>query len=417
MFWLVTLDEFLKPSGRTESPDDVEGEGTLREGALKILLPIDEIIKLEGEAGKKAAGYARVSTTRQASRGESLPAQREELIDLAKRRGISTLYLFAEAKTGKNFNRRKLDAILYLARIGEISELLVRDIDRVGRKGLEIVGFIIQLRSYNVVTVTLEKELDVKEMQDMFYACFKSCRAEEENKRRRNDSLSSKVLNFKNRRWNLPLPIGYRKNGEWIEKVEDYTPLLTDVFKLFLELKDYTAVAKTVNLRYGDLLSKPLSPERVAAILTNPVYVGRPKFGSQNVEVEDLSLAFIEAEVFRKVQEIIERKKSEYERKVKPIDRLVGILGYDILPCFDNVAPFCPLCKQAMTLNGQSYVCKKDGVQRRLIKRSELERVAEWILKREEALKTFKEVLKTTKNVDQVLRKFKGMQDILTSYM
>jgi hypothetical protein len=72
-----------------------------------------------------------------------------------------------------------------------------------------------------------------------------------------------------------------------------------------------------------------------------------------------------------------------------------------------------------MILNGQSYICKRDRVQRRLIKRDELERIAEWIIKREEALKTFIKALRSTNNLDYILTKFKekGIQRILSSYM
>jgi hypothetical protein len=120
-----------------------------------------------------------------------------------------------------------------------------------------------------------------------------------------------------------------------------------------------------------------------------------------------------------KAQEIIKSKKEEYQRKRKPIDEIVGLFGYDILQCFDDVAPYCPICKQAMTFNGQSYICKRDRVQRRLIKKDELERVAEWIIKREEGLKIFMKALRSTKNLDYILTKFKekGILGILSSYM
>jgi len=85
----VTLDKFLKPNSCAieEVADNTErdqGEDNLREIALRILLPIDEIVNLEGGSGKKAVGYARVSTPRQVSHGESLQVQRQELVELAR---------------------------------------------------------------------------------------------------------------------------------------------------------------------------------------------------------------------------------------------------------------------------------------------------------------------------------------------
>jgi len=427
----VTLDKFLKPNSCAieEVADNTErdqGEDNLREIALRILLPIDEIVNLEGGSGKKAVGYARVSTPRQVSHEESLQVQRQELVELAKRRGVSTLYLFVEAKSGKNLNRKKLGAILYLAEKGEINEFLLRNVDRIGRASFELLGFIMQLRAHNVLTITLTEEIDVKRLYDLVLTSLKAYQAEEENKRRTYVSLSSKIHNFKNRKWNMPIPIGYEKCGLWIKKTPTYEPLITDLFGSFLESKEYSKVAEVINAKYKDLLPRPLNSERVANILTNPVYIGKLKFGSQNVEklfgnveVEDPSLTFIPMEIFMKAQEIIQSKKEEYKRKRKPIDEMVEVFGYDILQCFDNVAPYCPICKQAMILNGQSYICKRDRVQRRLIKRNELERIAEWIIKREEALKSFIKALRSTKNLDYILTKFKekGIQRILSSYM
>jgi hypothetical protein len=56
-----------------------------------------------------------------------------------------------------------------------------------------------------------------------------------------------------------------------------------------------------------------------------------------------------------------------------------------------------------MEFNGQSYICKKHNIQRKLIKKNELTKIAEWIIKREECLRTFKKVLKQIKNPNDVL--------------
>jgi len=433
LFFLgITLDRFLKPNSSAEGADhtrqgQISGNNAPKEIALKILLPIDEIIYLEGGKGIKAAAYARVSTLRQAVHGESLQAQREELVELARSRGVSTLYFFADAKSGKRFSGRKLNAILQLAEIGEISEFLVRDVDRIGRESFELLGFIMQLRAHDVLTVTLAEEIDVKSLFDLVLTSLKAYQAEEENRRRTYVSFSSKIHNFKNRKWNMPIPIGYKKSGSWIEKIPDYEALIADIFNVFLDRKDYSKVAEAINEKYKNLLPKPLNFDRVASILTNPVYVGKPRFGAQNVEklfgdvkVEDPALAFIPEEIFVRAQEIVKSKKEQYERKKKPIEELVEIFGYDILQCFSNVAPYCPICKKAMEFNGQSYICKehKPNVQRRSIKKGELEKIAEWIIKREESLKTFMKVLLSTKNPDDILMKFKekGILCDLSSY-
>jgi len=395
----------------------VDGEDTagLVPIALKILMPeIDIIVQLEAGSGAKAAGYIRVSTPRQSREGDSLEAQREQLLSLAKSRGISVLYLFIDAKSGKNFNRRKLAAILQLAELGEINEFLVRNIDRIGRESFELLGFMMQLRAHNVLTVTLKEELDLKRLKDFITASFDSFRSQDENIARTFAALSSKIHNFRDYKWNMRIPLGYRRKDQWIEKIPEYGPIITDIFQLFLEQKDYGKVAKAVNMKYKGFLQKPLNSEHIGRMLKNATYIGKPAFGGENVRklfgdtyVQDPTLAFIDEKVFAEVQKIIAAKKSQYQRKKKPIEQLVTYFGFDILQCFDNVAPICPICNQAMGYNGQSYICPKCKRQRKMIKMSELMKIAEWIIKREKCLKLFRKVLKSVKNPNEILMKFK----------
>jgi site-specific DNA recombinase len=250
--------------------------------ALALLFPIDKVIHLQNE-GKKGAGYVRVSTRRQAQQGKSLKAQEEELIRLAESRGISTLYLFIDAKSGRNFSGRKLIAILQLAQLKEISEFLVSDIDRIGRETFELLGFMLQLRALGVLTITPKEEIDLKSLMHLVLASFKAYGAQEENARRTYAALRSQIHNFKNHMWNMHVPFGYRKAEKWIEKIPEYKPIIKDIFNCFLEYGDYSKVAESVNAKYRDLLQKPLNPELVARILTNPVFIGKPTFGGEKV--------------------------------------------------------------------------------------------------------------------------------------
>jgi site-specific DNA recombinase len=411
----VTHTEYEKNPSPESRKADKESIQRYIPAALKILFPqIDGVEHLEGGKGKKGVGYVRVSTRRQAREGESVEAQLEEMMELAKSRGISTLYIFIDAKSGKNFSGRKLEAIRQLAELGEIDEFMVRDVDRIGRESFELLGFIMQLRAFNVLTVTPREEIDVKRLEDMVITSFKAFRAEEENTRRVYTSLSSKILNFRNRKWNMPIPLGYRRRDQWIEKIPEYGPVITDIFQHFLDHKDYGKVAKAVSVKYKDLLQKPLNSEHIGRMLKNATYIGKPVFGGENVRklfgdtyVDDPTLAFIDEKVFTEVQKIIAAKKSQYQRKKKPIEELATYFGFDILQCLDNVAPICPICNQAMGYNGQSYICPRCKRQRKMIKMSELMKIAEWIIKREKCLKLFRKVLKSVKNPNEILMEFK----------
>ncbi|MEM0217092.1 MAG: hypothetical protein QW612_06095 [Candidatus Bathyarchaeia archaeon] len=69
-----------------------------------------------------------------------------------------------------------------------------------------------------------------------------------------------------------------------------------------------------------------------------------------------------------------------------------------------------------MIRNGQSYKCPKCPKRRRLIKKSEVEKLAEWILKREKALKAFQKILEKVDNVDDIVENLRehGINIVLT---
>ncbi|MEM3449845.1 MAG: recombinase family protein [Nitrososphaerota archaeon] len=431
----LTLDDFLKRGSDegTESQviesreSQALSDEHLRNAALKVLLPeIDEIERLEGGRGLRVAAYLRVSTQRQAKKGASLMAQKDELRELAKRMGASVIYWFIDAKSGVSFVERKLNAIYRLAEMGLVDKVVTREIDRMGRVSYLLLAFIIIVRTLGVTTVVPSGELDVKRWQDMVMVTIKSVMAEEENVKRTKSALSSKIYNFKHKKWNMPIPLGYRKNANgWIEKIPEYESVIKDMFNSFLVSRSYEKVANYINMRYGKLMGKNISPETIKSLLTNPVYIGKPSCGKEKtkaildnieMEIEDPSLVFVDTAIFEKVQEIIKKKELEYERKKKPLDELIEILGEDVLEIFDNLTFLCPVCQVPMIRNGQSYKCPKCPKRRRLIKKSEVEKLAEWILKREKALKAFQKILEKVDNVDDIVENLRehGINIVLT---
>ena len=434
---IVTLDSFFGEAGKEDNgkkkidsfptSKDYCKDVNLKDTAIKILLPeLDEVEHLDNGKGLRVAAYLRVSTQRQAKKGVSLMAQKEELRNLARKIGASTIYWFIDAKSAVSFIERKLNAIYRLAELGVIDKVVCREIDRIGRESFTLLAFIITVRTLGITTVVPSGELDVKRWQDLIIASIKTVMAEEENTKRTKSALSSKIYKFMQKKWNMPVPLGYRKNKEgWISKMPEYEPVIKEMFQLFIALKDYSKVANHINARFLRLIGKKLSGEVVSRLLTNPVYVGRPRYGRERtqeilgdtavLEVEDPSLAFVDNETFERVQRIIAKKKEKYQRKRKPLDELSEILKEGAFDIFENLAFICSVCQTPMRKNGQSYICPNCGRRRRLIKKSELEKLAEWIIKREKALKVFQQILKKTNYVDDIIEKLRkhGINQIL----
>jgi len=368
----------------------------------------DSRIKIEDfkdGKGIRALAYVRVSTERQAERGFSVEAQVEELKKLAKKRGVSRFYLIVDAgKSGMDFDKRNLNMILKLAAKKEIDEVLVVDIDRIGRNCRKLMEFFLDLRDYGVVIVTPAGQMDIDELTGLMTLALRSWAAQFENERRARASVAGRIQAFREGRWNKPVPIGYYKKGNWIQKDTTYTPIIEEVFSLFQKHKNYRATADAVNMKYANSLSKPLTRQQIAKILRNPLYVGKPEYSGEavkkqfgdKVSVDDPSLAYISLETFGSVQEIINDIRKNYRRRKRTryVD-LVDKYDYGVLQFMPNVAVICPRCGNPMNHNGlvdrgsaNNFLCPKCSRQLRVPKKSELTEIKKWAIKKKKFSKS-----------------------------
>ena len=81
---------------------------------------------------KKAYGYSRVSTKRQASEGFSLEAQKEQIEAFCKRYGYELIDYVEEAESGTNADRPLLEEALNICQLADAT-LIVAKIDRLTR--------------------------------------------------------------------------------------------------------------------------------------------------------------------------------------------------------------------------------------------------------------------------------------------
>ena len=345
--------------------------------------------------GVRAAAYIRVSTGKQVQ-GFSLAAQTDELRRLARKRGVSRLYWVMDpGKSGLDFDKRRLDEILELAATKEINELLVVDVDRIGRNSRKLMDFFLDLRDCGVIIVTPQGEMDVDDLAGLMMAALRSWAAQYENERRARASVAGRIQAFLKKRWNKPVPKGYRKreNG-WIEKDNAWKLVIEDVFSLFLRYKNYRVVTDAVNAKYASFLSKPLTRQQIAAILRNPVYVGKPRYSGKVVEkqfqkvvVDDPDLVHINKATFERAQRIIGRIRQRHRHKdnVK-LKTMINKYGVKVLDFLRHVVVMCSNCKclnckAIMVENGnpeqKNYICKNCGRQLRVPKKTEIKKIEE----------------------------------------
>ena len=131
---------------------------------------------------------------------------------------------------------------------------------------------------------------------------------------RQNASLKSKIQRFISLIWIFAIPLAYEKKEKWIAKSLEWEPVIDAVFKLFLKYENYGVVCRAVNKAFRDFLKKPLTHQQIKHILSNPVYIGKPKFGG--AVVADSNLRYVDDELFAKAQEIIATKNLQRHKKI-----------------------------------------------------------------------------------------------------
>lgn len=412
----VNRDRVLTKKGEQEENTEKSDEkrkkiGKTAKDYLKDCFPeINDIRVIPGARGPAIVIYTRVSSWGQVNGGKSLPFQEKELMGKAEENLASKIYFISDAgKTGKDFSHRKLGIILQLAAAGKIEKLYVSGVDRIGRNAFELLCFVFQLRLYDVTIVTPVEEFNVKKLISLITLAVKAAGAEDQNNNRGIYALRTKVGNFKDHEWNLSFPIGYESKGDWIAKTPGWEPVIREIFLFFLEFKEYSAVCRLVEQIHGDFLQKnlkePLTPEKIKAILENPIYMGKPQFSGEATQKNfgsvfhiEISLKYVEKDTFEDAQEIIKALNKKHARQKKPVNEIVAIFGWDALKFLPHVGVFCPKCKNRMKSDGAVYyICPKCKTHLDGIKKTQLQALGEYALNRERGLELLSKLRKQYK--------------------
>ena len=109
---------------------------------------------------KKAALYIRVSTRYQIDK-DSLPFQKQKLIDYCEFMGIKDYEVYAdEGFSGKNTDRPSFQRMMSELRNGDISHIIVWKVDRISRNLLDFAAMYTELKKYRVTFVSMNEQFD-----------------------------------------------------------------------------------------------------------------------------------------------------------------------------------------------------------------------------------------------------------------
>ena len=352
-----------------------EGSGSSREA--------DGIEDIGGN-GPRVAAYLRVSTRRQAKEGFSLEAQREQLNQLKNELEPSRIYWFVDAgKSGVDFDKRKIGSILRLKDRGEIDELWVTNIDRIGRECRKMLYFFLEFCDDGGIIRTPEREYILKDLSSFIIYIVDAHTSEQANKSRAKAATAGKAQSFKQKHWNKATPLGYQKKGKWLAKTPEFAPIIKEIHSRFLRTKSLQRVRKYINAKYRWFLSEPLSRYKIRRILTDPVYIGKPKHLGE--VVADASLAYVNEDTFLASLKVLQYIREKHKpNRVSPVEELVATYGISALEFLDQLGFHHKSCGEPIVKNGtdvenelrqQIFLCKKCRIQWKVPTKAQLKKI------------------------------------------
>jgi len=347
-----------------------------------------------GGNGVRVAAYLRVSTGKQAKQGSSLPAQKELLTKLKGEIRPSRIHWFVDAGKSADsidFDRRKTNLIMQLADAKQVEELWVTRIDRIGRKCIDLLLFFFKISKKGVTIRTPERAYSSKDLSSVLMLLIEAWVSEEENRRRAKSAMASKIQRFKAKKWNkASAPFGYRRKGEWLEKDPILEPVVRDAYDLFLNLRNIESVRAQLSGKYRHLTMEPITRYRLASILSDPTYVGKPQH--LNETANDPSLVCVDEERFAKAQETLRQIHRRFRPdRAGPLRDLISACGISALEFLDQLEFRHKACGGSVVRNGtrhaknarytqQVFLCKKCGNQWAIPNTTQLERIREYFL-------------------------------------
>lgn len=283
------------------------------------------IERRDSGSGLAIACYVRVSSAHQADNGFSVDAQLSKLRKMIDSINPSIIYWFVDAGlTGTKFDNRAVGEIMTLKKQGKIAELWVCEVDRIGRDAPKLIMFFFNFCEDGGLIRTPDAIYDNShDLGSFIVLTVKAFAAQDSNQARSKASMAGKAESFRRNHWNKRVPLGYERVEDWIRILESWRQAILEIYQSCIALKNEKQIADEFNKNYGEKLNVRIKHSHIHAILTDPVYAGKPEH--LGVVVEDPVLAFVDEETFRKCQDIINGKEQKHDSK--PLDALQELLA------------------------------------------------------------------------------------------
>ena len=376
------------------------------------LLPRSARVMTDGgepsSGNKRCVIYLRVSSRRQALKGHGLEGQLERCLQIVSDRGYHQVRdpIVEVNEKGTNLNRAGLNDLLETVREHSVNYVIVYHVDRIGRRVPQTLDMISELNyKYGTVVVTPTADIDTRTMEGMTLATISALISDLDNRNRGRRTQRGKVDGFLNKNWfsfYKIVPLGYNimnpvtkggKRRSWIQVSELESDIVQNIFRYFTNSNDfetYAGAIRHIQDEFGIYFSTP----QFKTLLTNPVYIGKPRvrvemdYGEVIEEiVHDESLKIIEDSTYEQAFSRLENMSKTREKiNIWTLERVIDkfgiratieVLGTPLLGCSDENCPGSLRQDGLANLNEsrtspdetkvQRYECKKCGKKEKLL--------------------------------------------------
>ncbi len=269
--------------------------------------------------------YIRVSTLKQGESGVSLQEQRDIMQRYAAHKGLTIVRWFEEMETASKVGRPLFNQMMALIKKGSAGGVIIHKVDRSARNRLDWAE-LMELAQVGGIDVHFASEsLDLNTAAGMFSADIQAAMAVHYSRNLSEETKKGYYGRLKQGLCPSPAPLGYLNNGRAKPKTIDplQGPIVKQAFLLYATGR-YSLIRLVEELYKGGLRSRTTEKQAggrkvgrtsVAAILSNPFYIGVLYVKKTNRTFVGVHQPLISRDLFEKVQNVLAGKSQPRTQK------------------------------------------------------------------------------------------------------
>lgn len=267
---------------------------------------------------KNAIIYARVSTVMQEDK-ESLDFQIKKCKDYCSLHNLNVIEVLQDVESGGKDNREGFLELMERIETNEFYAVVVFETSRISRVTRTLINFVHELEKNEIRFISISQpELATTTPTGMMFFQIQATLSEYERKQVSIRVKSSMYQRAKEGRWmGGTTPLGYNVINKKLVVNKEEAKIIEDIFYSYIEYNSINLVAKKYNRPF----------ESVRWILTNPLYIGKMRYGKKKRNINTGKIVTTEDyEVYEGQQEgIIDEETFEFVQKNIELSRVKRI--------------------------------------------------------------------------------------------